>query len=153
MDRKPGEPEEELGIQETPGAPRPPWELTDKVPLESDLRPQDDAFRRQIGAKQARKLVRRKERGGNIWFDLGMFGIIGWSVAVPTVIGVGIGYLIDRNVPGRISWTLTLLVVGLCLGCMNAWYWVARQRRAIEQRQAEIEAQERAAEEERKQQE
>lgn len=125
------------------GLPVPPWERADeaRAPQEQPLTA-DDQFREHVGAKQARKLLRRKEGEQSIWFGLGMFGVVGWSVAIPTMIGVGLGYWIDRAWPGRISWTLTLMVVGLCLGSMNAWYWVQRQRRAIEEREHEVEEQE-----------
>lgn len=135
------------GAPPASGVPPTPWDVAEQTLREPELAGQDDAFRRQVSSKQARKILRRKEGAGNIWFDIGMFGVVGWSVAIPTVVGVGIGYLIDRNAPGRISWTLTLLVIGLCLGCMNAWYWVTRQRRAIDQRRAELEAQEKELEE------
>lgn len=137
----------ELGQVPEGGVPPTPWDIAEQTLKEPELSAHDDAFRRQVGAKQARKVLRRKEGEGSIWFGIGMFGVVGWSVAIPTVIGIGLGYLIDRSAPGRISWTLTLLVIGLCLGCLNAWYWVTRQRRAIEQRQAELEAQEKELEE------
>lgn len=125
------------------GVPVPPWERADEARAPQEpLLTADDQFREHVGAKQARKLLRRKEGEHSIWFGLGMFGVVGWSVAIPTMIGVGLGYWIDRAWPGRISWTLTLMVVGLCLGSMNAWYWVQRQRRAIEERERELEEQE-----------
>ncbi|NLT36106.1 MAG: hypothetical protein GXX83_09430 [Gaiellales bacterium] len=126
------------------GVPTPAWERADEArqPQEQPLTA-DDRFREHVGAKQARKLLRRKEGEHSIWFGLGMFGVVGWSVAIPTMIGVGLGYWIDRAWPGRISWTLTLMVIGLCLGSLNAWYWVQRQRRAIVERERELEEQER----------
>ena len=58
-----------------------------------------------------------------------MFGLVGWSVAVPIVAGVALGVWIDRNWPGDVSWTLTLLLAGAVLGAFNAWYWVQREGR------------------------
>jgi ATP synthase protein I len=58
---------------------------------------------------------------------LGMMGLVGWSVAIPTLIGVALGWWIDRSWPGRMSWTLTLLFVGVAIGCLNAWYWVRQE--------------------------
>ena len=62
---------------------------------------------------------------------LGMFGLIGWAVALPTFMGVLLGTYIDSHYPGVHSWTLSLLVVGLFVGCMNAWHWVAKEEKAI----------------------
>jgi ATP synthase protein I len=58
-----------------------------------------------------------------------MFGLVGWSVAVPTVAGLALGIWLDARFPGRASWTLTFLVVGVALGCLNAWYWVKQESR------------------------
>ena len=84
-------------------------------------------LREEVGKKERRKL-RAKRRGNDLWFGLGMFGLVGWSVAIPTLIGIAIGVGLDRAFPGSISWTLTLLFVGIVLGCTNAWYWVSRLR-------------------------
>lgn len=83
--------------------------------------------------KQARRLRRaRRQRGADIWFGLGMFGLVGWAVAIPTVIGLAIGIIVDARTSGSFSWTLALLLAGVGLGCLNAWYWLTRQRSEIE---------------------
>ena len=38
---------------------------------------------------------------------------------------------LDRRHPGRHSWTLALLFAGLCIGCVNAWHWVAKEDKAM----------------------
>ncbi len=91
----------------------------------------EDAFSRKIGTVEARRL-RTKRRGvQGIWLGLGMFGLIGWSVAIPTLLGTLLGAFIDKHHPGVHSWTLTLLIVGLFIGCLNAWHWVAKEEKAI----------------------
>ena len=60
-----------------------------------------------------------------------MFGVIGWSIAAPTLLGVLLGAWLDKRRPGVHSWTLSLLIAGLSLGCANAWYWVAKQSQDI----------------------
>jgi ATP synthase protein I len=96
-------------------------------------------FAEEIGAKEERKIKARRERARGIWFGLGMMGIIGWSVAVPTLIGVAIGVWIDTRYPSPISWTLVFLSAGLIVGCANAWYWVRKEQTEIEGRRPEIE--------------
>lgn len=86
-------------------------------------------LRDTIGAKEARKLKARRAPNREIWFGLGMFGLVGWSVAIPTVLGVVVGIWIDVTWPSRFSWTLMLLFIGITLGCLNAWYWVTRESR------------------------
>lgn len=89
-------------------------------------------FHRRVSERRLRKLraSRRKQRG--VWYGLGMFGMVGWSVAVPTLLGVALGVWIDATWPGPHSWTLMLLVAGVIVGCLNAWYWVSRERDTIE---------------------
>ena len=91
----------------------------------------DDGFPGQVGRREKRKLRARQEEKNEVWFGLGMFGVVGWSVAIPTLAGVFFGIWLDRAWPGPHSWTLMLLVIGLILGCLNAWLWVRRQTRAI----------------------
>ena len=85
----------------------------------------------QVGAKAARKLKARRSTQG-VWFGLGMMGLIGWSVVVPTLLGAALGIWLDRHYPGGRSWTLALLVAGLALGCLNASLWVAKEHKAMQ---------------------
>ena len=71
------------------------------------------AFSREVGAKAARKLKARRNSTQGVWFGLGMMGLIGWSVAVPTLLGAALGLWLDNRHPGSHSWTLALLVAGL----------------------------------------
>ena len=84
---------------------------------------------RRVGEKEARKLKARAEKDRSVWFGLGMFGLVGWSVAIPTLIGIAVGIWIDTTWPGPYSWTLMLLFIGVIVGCLNAWYWVKRESR------------------------
>ncbi len=88
----------------------------------------EEEFPRRVGRKAERRLRARRE-GTSVWFWLGMFGLVGWSVAVPTLIGIALGTWIDRTWPGEVSWTLTLLFVGVVIGCANAWRWIQRESR------------------------
>ena len=90
-------------------------------------------FSRQVGAQAARKRKAQREAKRNIWFGLGMSGLIGWSVTVPTLIGAAIGIWVDRHYPSRFSWTLMLLLLGLIIGCLSAWHWVASEYKKIKE--------------------
>ena len=87
---------------------------------------------RQVGAKAERKLKARRNPTQGVWFGLGMMGLIGWSVAIPTVLGAALGIWLDRRYPGSHSWTLALLVAGLVIGCVNAWHWVAKEDKTMQ---------------------
>jgi ATP synthase protein I len=85
----------------------------------------------QVGARAARKLKAQRNVTRGVWFGLGMMGLIGWSVAIPTLLGAALGLWLDRRYPGGRSWTLALLVAGLAIGCWNAWHWVTKEDRAM----------------------
>ncbi len=89
-------------------------------------------FAEQIGAKAARKGRARKSTQG-VWFGLGLMGLIGWSVAIPTLLGVALGMWVDKHYASSHSWTLALMIAGLALGCFNAWRWVDHQIREEEE--------------------
>jgi len=97
----------------------------------------DSDFVQQVSAKAARKLRVQKNGQQTVWFGLGMSGLIGWSVAVPTVVGAMIGLWRDNHHPGAHSWTLILLTIGLCVGCANAWHWVDQENKAIQEEQGD----------------
>jgi ATP synthase protein I len=81
----------------------------------------------QVGRKAEQRLKARGEGDRTIWFGLGSMGVVGWSVAVPMLLGIGLGVWLDGRSGGTISWTLTLMVAGVVLGCLNAWWWIERE--------------------------
>ncbi len=85
-------------------------------------------FERQVGAKSRRKVQARREGDRSLWSGLGLFGMVGWSVIVPTLLGIALGRWIDRRWPSPYSWTLMLLLVGTVLGCWSAWYWIQQEQ-------------------------
>jgi ATP synthase protein I len=94
----------------------------------------EPTFAAQVGAKAVRKLKARQSTQG-VWFGLGMMGLIGWSVVVPTLLGAALGIWLDKHHPGKHAWTLALLVAGLAIGCLNAWHWVAKEDKAMREEQ------------------
>ncbi|WP_435010700.1 AtpZ/AtpI family protein [Tundrisphaera lichenicola] len=81
-------------------------------------------FSRQVGRQAARKLKARRGPSRSVWAGLGVSGLVGWSVTIPTLLGAMIGIWLDSRYPSKYSWTIMFLVVGLLLGCLNAWHWV-----------------------------
>ena len=97
--------------------------------------PDRTAFSREVGAQAARKLKARRNATPGVWFGLGMMGLIGWSVVLPTLLGAMLGIWLDKRHPGRHSWTLMLLLSGLIIGCVNAWHWVDKEDKAMREEQ------------------
>ena len=99
----------------------------------SNAEKEESTFSRQVGAQAARKL--KAQRGGakSVWFGLGMSGLIGWSVTIPTLVGAAVGIWVDKHHPSKFSWTLMLLLMGLVIGCFNAWHWVHSEYKEMQE--------------------
>jgi ATP synthase protein I len=88
-------------------------------------------FNDQIRKKEKLKLSAKDNTDGGVWSGLGMFGMVGWSVAVPTLLGIAIGIWLDKKYHPSFSCTLTLLMAGLVTGSLIAWYWVSKENRKM----------------------
>ena len=96
-----------------------------------------DGLSRKVETMEKRKIRARGAKDRTIWIGVGTFGVIGWSVAVPTIIGIVLGLWFDRLWPGGFSWTLAMILGGATLGCLSAWYWVSLEAKAIEEEEKE----------------
>lgn len=79
---------------------------------------------REVGEKQDR-MIRARGRKNGVWSSIAIFGSVGWSIVIPTVLGVVLGVWIDSRWQSRFSWTVMLLVAGLVAGCVNAWLHIS----------------------------
>jgi ATP synthase protein I len=72
---------------------------------------------------EVRKQAERSRRGRrqNLLAGFGIVGSVGLMVVLPALLGVAIGRYLDVRVGGGIFWTLSLLALGLALGCTVAW--------------------------------
>ena len=93
---------------------------------------EEDSFGKQISEKENRKMKAQRQKN-NVWFGLGMMGMVGWSVVVPAVLGALSGLWLDKKYPQTFSWTLTLLIIGLVTGSVIAWYWVDKEDKEMHQ--------------------
>lgn len=94
-------------------------------------------FRRQVSEKESRKLKAKQSDKQSALQGFGVFGLIGWSIAVPTVLLTLLGLWLDENTAGERSYTLALLIAGLAIGCLNAWYWMTRKMEEIKEEDQE----------------
>jgi ATP synthase protein I len=85
-----------------------------------------------IEGKQKRKIKARKNQDSVVWFGLGMIGMVGWTVVLPSLLGLALGFWIDSVWPGPISWTFVLMIGGVVFGCFNAVLWLMRELKNIE---------------------
>lgn len=96
---------------------------------EKQRQPPDEEFRRIVVGKSQRRDRARRRDDESIWAYLGTFGLVGWTVAVPTLLGLALGLFLDGRYsdPAGRSYTITFLVLGVAVGCGLAWYWVRRE--------------------------
>jgi ATP synthase protein I len=80
----------------------------------------------KIDSKAKRKIMAQRHSGTSAWFGLGMMGLIGWSIALPTLLGAALGIWLDKHYKIQHSWTLALIVAGRTFGCFTAWNWVSK---------------------------
>ncbi|MBK1851325.1 AtpZ/AtpI family protein [Marinobacter sp. 1-4A] len=69
----------------------------------------------------------RDEPGVSPLRGLGAFGIIGWSIAVPTVGGAFLGLWLNDVAPQNFSWPIALILGGVVAGGIIAWSWIERE--------------------------
>jgi len=107
-----------------------------KIP-EKESVSSETKYSQQVGEKAARKHKAQRHVTQTVWSGLGMMGLVGWSVAVPTLLGAALGLWLDKHYPGSHSWTLMLLAAGLGLGCFNAWHWVTKEDREMHEQEGD----------------
>ncbi len=98
--------------------------------MEGDIQNDENSFGKEVGEKEKRKLQAQKQKD-SAWLGLGMFGMIGWSVVVPTLLGAALGMKLDKEYHQSFSWTLTFLITGLFIGCVIAWHWVSKEHQKM----------------------
>ncbi len=87
---------------------------------------EENIFSDKVTIKEKQKLKALHEKN-SVWFGLGMMGMIGWSVAIPSLLGAALGVWLDKTYPQSFSWTLSCLIAGLVTGSVIAWYWVSKE--------------------------
>jgi ATP synthase protein I len=94
-------------------------------------------FEEEIRSKERRKLRALRQGDLSVFFGLGMFGVVGWLVAIPALLFTALGAWLDSKFKRPYSWTLTLLFAGVILGCLGAWFWISKERKEIERQRKE----------------
>jgi len=91
--------------------------------VKKDSKTPEEKLMDKISSDVEKKIEARK-KGKEIMFGLGIFGIVGFSIAIPTLMGILLGTYLDKRTDSSISFTITFLFLGLLVGCVNAWRWV-----------------------------
>lgn len=74
------------------------------------------------------RLQRREPSAESFWRSLSVLGTVGWSIALPAVVGAWLGHRLDLQLESGVRFTLILLVAGVILGSVIAWRVVREHR-------------------------
>jgi len=74
-----------------------------------------------VRKRQERRELWQREGERSLGQNLAMIGALGWTIVVPTLLGIFAGRWLDHCFHSGIFWTLGLLVAGLAAGCTFAW--------------------------------
>ena len=102
--------------------------------MQSSDKKYENSFSKQVEEKAQRKIKALHNDKRSVWFGLGLFGMVGWSVAVPTLLGTALGIWLDTKYTQSFSWTLTCLILGLFAGCLIAWHWITKEHKEMNQK-------------------
>ena len=86
--------------------------------------PDGNSLADPVRRRRARRERWQREGERPLGRNLAMIGVLGWLVVAPTLVGIFVGRWLDRAAESGIFWTLSLMFLGLCLGCWFAWKWV-----------------------------
>ena len=81
----------------------------------------DDRLADAVHTREERRRLWRREGERSMGRNLAMIGAIGWTIVVPTLLGILAGRWLDQRFSSGIFWTLGLLAAGLAIGCWLAW--------------------------------
>jgi ATP synthase protein I len=80
-----------------------------------------DGLQRAVRKRQERRERWQREGERSVGQNLAMIGVLGWTVVIPTLLGIFVGRWLDQTFHSGIFWTLGLLVLGVTVGCTLAW--------------------------------
>jgi ATP synthase protein I len=95
--------------------------------MDEEQPPDKKDFRDQAIKKEARKLKSRRNKEVNALWGFRLFGLVGWSVVVPALLGIFLGGLLEHYYTGSHAWTLALLLGGILVGSVLALFLLARE--------------------------
>jgi ATP synthase protein I len=107
--------------------PNPP-DAPNENPVDTARAPDDSVARAARQAMQ-REAQGRAEPEPSLGSRLGQIGILGWTIVVPTLLGLVIGHWLDRHFGTGVFFAAPLLMVGAGFGLWSAWKWMHSQTR------------------------
>lgn len=94
-------------------------------PSDRELEQRRSGRRLLVAKSRRRERARRRRSRVGRW--VGTFGMVGWTVTVPTLLGLALGAFLDDRFGGRLRFTVSFLLIGVMTGSMTAWYWMRQE--------------------------
>ena len=88
-------------------------------------------FKKQLN-KTARQLIKKADKRANkenkqVIYRAALLSVYGWQLAIPGLLGIVLGILLDRIFPvPHFSWILNLILLGFVVGFYNASQWMKK---------------------------
>ena len=90
-----------------------------------------EEFKKQLN-KTARQLIKKANKRQNpenkqVVYKAALLSVYGWQLAIPVLLGIILGMLLDRIFPiQNFSWILNLILLGFVIGFYNATQWTKK---------------------------
>ena len=90
-----------------------------------------EEFKKQLN-KTARQLIQKAEKQRNkenrqVVFKAALLSAYGWQLAIPVLLGITLGILLDNTLPiEHFSWLLGFVLLGVAIGFYNATQWTRK---------------------------
>jgi len=85
------------------------------------------AFLSAVKSRRERRERHKREGDPAFWGSVGMMGTIGWSVSIPTALGVLFGRWLDGRLDSAHVFMVFFMLVGLGLGSFTAWRMISEK--------------------------
>ncbi len=89
------------------------------------LEKRTDAFLSKV--QQRHRQREKNERDKSFWASVGTMGTVGWSVSLPTALGVLLGRWLDGRMDSGYVFMVFFMLVGLVTGCVIAWRTISEK--------------------------
>jgi len=83
---------------------------------EPELSDSKEEFLSEVRRRRERHERNEREGDESFWSTVGMMGTVGWSVAMPTALGVFLGRWLDGRLDSGYVFMVFFMLVGLGLG-------------------------------------
>ena len=84
-------------------------------------------FVSHVKRRRERRAEHERDGDSSFWGSVGMMGTIGWSVSVPTALGVLAGRWLDGRLGSAHVFMVFFMLVGLGIGCVTSWRLISEK--------------------------